>query len=171
MIRFSIDAARKAGTPPVRGSGGYYRRRSAPRGREDELLEGGASRVGRGGLDDAPSFHCEQFLTDWSSTPSNSWDGSRCSCRGRGSTWCSTTACWGHGRRGGRQSWHARWPSPGEVETRTEDLTGQRGQGGDGHEYAGCGSAARTWPALGGPHAPDLRVRRPDLSTMRGASV
>ncbi len=35
----------------------------------------------------------------WCSTPSSSWDGWRCSCRGRGSTSCSTTACCGPGCR------------------------------------------------------------------------
>ena len=80
----------------------------------------------------------------WSSTPSSSWDGWRCSCRGRGSTWCSTTACWGPGRPGGRRSCLGRrcrrggqpragdtpgQSGPGEVDATTADADRQRARG------------------------------------------
>ena len=40
----------------------------------------------------------------WSLAPSSSWSDWQCSCRGHGSTWCPTTACWGPRHLGGRRS-------------------------------------------------------------------
>ena len=103
----------------------------------------------------------------WSSTPSSSWGGWRCSCRGRGSTWSSTTACWGPGRPGGRRSCRARRRCRTKVslEPRTPAVRlvhpgwSQR-----------CGmrlGVARA--ALGRSDAAHLRLRCAGLPAMRGA--
>ena len=60
------------------------------------------------------------------------------------------------------------WPrlpwTGADARRRHDRPTWQRG---DGHEHAGCGTAACARPAPRGVDAPDLRVRRPGLSALQ----